>query len=62
MKNKYFKALLIGMLITPTAHKIATSQRGYLAFGGEILIIPLLMLILLAIDQAKEVIRTFKEL
>lgn len=62
MKNKYFRALLLGMLITPTAIKYAGEQRGYLAFGGEFLIIPLFLLLALMWDQAKDMIEEIKKI
>lgn len=58
---KYLYLALIGSILTPLAHKLATAQRGYGAIGGEFLIIPLLMIIALAMDQVKEVISDVKE-
>lgn len=57
MKNKYWIAFIIGAILTPIGHKIATADRGYRAIGGEILIIPLLMIIVLIADQVKERIK-----
>jgi len=62
MKNRYFIAFILGLILMPLAHKYATIQRGYVAYGGEILLIPLFMIGVLAADQVKEVIRTFKDL
>ena len=61
MKKLYVIAIILGAILTPMAHKAATSYRGYTAIGGEILLIPLFMLLILAADQAKEVMAEFKE-
>lgn len=61
MKDRYWIAFIIGLILTPFAHKAATAQRGYFAVGGEILIIPLLMILVLAADQVKEIINEINE-
>lgn len=62
MKRLYLIVAIIGVILTPIAHKVATAQRGYWAIGGEILIVPLFMLIVLAGDQVEEAITEFKEI
>lgn len=59
---KYLVLAIIGAILTPIAHNAATAQRGYGAIGGEFLIVPLLMIMLLAIDEAKEAIVDMKEI
>ena len=58
---KYFLLAIIGSILTPLAHEIATSQRGYGAIGGEFLIIPLILIAALAVEQVKEAIEEAKE-
>lgn len=58
---KYFLLAIIGSILTPLAHEIATSQRGYGAIGGEFLIIPLILIAALAVEQVKEAIGEAKE-
>lgn len=61
MKDRYWIAFILGAILTPIGHKIATADRGYWAIGGEILIIPLLMIIVLAADQVRERIQETNE-
>lgn len=65
MENLYLMAIILGAILTPKAHEIATAQRGYFAIGGEILIIPLLLLMTMIGIQIKERIdetnRVFEE-
>lgn len=58
---KYLYLALIGSILTPLAHKLATVQRGYGAIGGEFLIIPLILIAALAVEQVKEAIEEAKE-
>lgn len=58
---KYFLLAIIGSILAPLAHEIATSQRGYGAIGGEFLIIPLILIAALAVEQVKEAIGEAKE-
>lgn len=62
MKRFYIIAAILGAILTPIAHKMVTVQRGYRAVGGEFLLIPLFMLIVLAKDQVKYGIEEFKEI
>lgn len=60
MKKLYWVAGIIGIALMPVAHKMATNQRGYAAFGGELLIIPLFMLVALLVDQMREMVMVIK--
>ena len=54
MRKIYWFLIAIGLILTPMAHKFETSRRGYVAIGGEFLIIPLLVLVALLIEQMYE--------
>lgn len=54
MKKLYWLAATIGLIATPIAHEVAIKQRGYLATGGEILIIPFFILVGMLIGQLWE--------
>lgn len=45
--------LTTGMILTRKAVEIANAERGYVAYGGEWLMLPL---ILLAVDVAKNIL------
>lgn len=62
MRKVYLLMIGIGIILMPIAHQIATNQRGYAATGGEILIIPLFLLIALLADQMKEMITVVKSM
>jgi len=62
VKDKYLIELIAGALLTPLAHKLATAERGYRAFGGEILTIPLLLILVLAADQIGEIAKEISEI
>ena len=60
--KKYIIAILIGLAIMPKAHEIATMQRGYVAYGGEILLVPLFIVLIVLWEQMKEMFEEFKNL
>lgn len=49
-KNWYW--ICLGILLTPPAAQYAYAERGYAAFGGEWLILPL---ILMAVEMERDV-------
>lgn len=55
MKKVYWFLAMVGVMLTPLAHKFETARRGYSAIGGEFLIIPLLLLVSLLIGQMYEI-------
>lgn len=59
--RKYLLALIIGSILTSISHKVATIQRGYKALGGEFLIIPLLIIMMLSIKQIGEIAEETKK-
>jgi F0F1-type ATP synthase assembly protein I len=61
MKKRYITLIIIGIILTEMAHKIATAQRGYDAIGGEIFMLPLLLFMGLAVDEGKAMIEEIKE-
>lgn len=62
MRKLYWLAVVVGIILTPLAHEVATKQRGYGATGGEILIIPFFLLIALLADQMYEMIMVLKSM
>lgn len=62
MRKLYLIAIIIGAILTPIAHKAATLKRGYKAYGGEIFIIPLLMMMVMAMDEGKGMLAEIKEI
>ena len=62
MRKLHLVAIIIGAILTPIAHKAATLERGYKAYGGEIFIIPLLMMMVMALDEGKGMLAEIKEI
>lgn len=60
--KKYIAAVIIGAILTYWGHQAATLQRGYVAVGGEFLLIPLALMAVSAFDNSRELIEEFKEL
>lgn len=54
MKKLYWIAIMMGVVLTPYAHKMATKNRGYSATGGEVLLIPFFLLVAMLIEQLWE--------
>ena len=48
--------IVAGIALTALAVKQAYATRGYIAYGGEWLVLPLLMIITLMIEEAKRAI------
>ncbi|AOY77226.1 hypothetical protein [Clostridium formicaceticum] len=61
MKKLYIAAAILGAILTPIAHKAATIERGYKAYGGEILIIPLMIIIVMVFDETKDMLVEIKD-
>lgn len=61
MKKLYIAAAIFGAILTPIAHKAATIERGYKAYGGEILIIPLMVIIVMVFDETKDMLVEIKD-
>lgn len=49
----YILATLIGLAMTPTLINMAYQWRGYMAIGGEVLVIPVALLIVLFVDVVR---------
>lgn len=49
--------IVIGLILTEVAVKSAYTARGYLAYGGEWLILPLILMLAEAVRSASNVIR-----
>lgn len=62
MRKVYWVATAIGISLTPYAHKMATTQRGYTAIGGELFITPLLLMMAVLIDQLWEMVQVIKNM
>lgn len=62
MRKRYIALIILGIILTEMAHKIATAQRGYDAIGGEIFMLPLLLFMGLAVDEGKVMIDEIKEI
>lgn len=60
--KKYIAAVIIGAILTYWGHETATLQRGYVAVGGEFLLIPLALMVVSAFDNSRELIEELKEL
>lgn len=63
MKKKFYLALII-LAIMATPHFITQARisRGYIAIGGEVLLAPLALLIILCIEQVRAMyLLAFKE-
>lgn len=54
--RKYLIAIIIGVLLTPTAVSEAFAERQYKAMGGEWLLIPLALLVVFLFKTIKEFI------
>ncbi len=57
LKIEYLIAIAIGILVTPGAIFNAYIERGCRAYGGELLIIPALLLLVFLVNQIKEMWR-----
>jgi len=55
-------AVAAGVVLTPAAIRTATLQRGYVAVGGEYLIIPLAILIVFFVQEVKQMLRELKKI
>lgn len=55
-KEKVIKYIIL-ILITPLFSILAYKERGYYAVGGEVLIVPLILIIRVFIKTYKEVIK-----
>lgn len=62
MKKRYLILTILGIMLTEMAHNFATAQRGYDAIGGEIFIIPLLLILGLAVGEGQAMVEEFKEI
>lgn len=62
MKNIYWVAIIVGGILTPIAHEIETTRRGYSAIGGEFFIMPLLLIVAVLIDQLAYMVRAIKQM
>lgn len=49
----YILVTLIGLAMTPTLINMAYQWRGYMAIGGEVLVIPVALLIVLFVDVVR---------
>nr|PZN08436.1 MAG: hypothetical protein DIU64_10520 [Caldicoprobacter oshimai] len=58
----YMIAVAAGVVLTPAAIRTATLQRGYVAVGGEYLIIPLAILIVFFVQEVKQMLRELKKI
>lgn len=60
-RMKYIVLVAIAFLLTPSAVGAAFEARQALHFGGEWLLVPLAILVGLAIDSFKEILKEDKE-
>ena len=49
----YILVTLAGLAMTPTLINMAYQSRGYMAIGGEVLVIPVALLIVLFFDVVR---------
>ena len=49
----YILVTLAGLAMTPTLINMAYQWRGYMAIGGEVLVIPVALLIVLFVDVVR---------
>lgn len=61
MKKIYWIAILLGIILTPIAHKFETTKRGYAAIGGEFFIIPFLLILVIMLEQIVGIVNIGKE-
>lgn len=60
--KKYIAAVIVGAILTYWGHQVATLERGYVAIGGEMFMIPLALMAVSAFENAKELLEESKEL
>nr|WP_303243736.1 hypothetical protein [uncultured Cellulosilyticum sp.] len=61
MKKRYLIAMLVGVYLTPQLIVEAAIERGCFAIGGELLLIPLLLMIVGFFDSMRELWRDTNE-
>lgn len=57
----YILAVLLGAFFTPMAVKAAYAARGYRAIGGEVLLIPLFVLMVKLVSLVKQLFEMLAE-
>ena len=61
MFSKYWAVVVVTFIVQIIAVKAAYIERGYLAYGGEYLILPIMIVLILVVDEAIKNLRDSEE-